>query len=40
MFDTIRSCLSRPDRSLLEDGLGLVALIVLLVAALHLPGAF
>ena len=37
MIDPIRTLLSRSETRLLEDGIGMAALFVLLLAGLHLP---
>lgn len=37
MIQTIRTALRRSDSRLLEDMLGAVALVVMLVAGLHVP---
>lgn len=39
MFDDLKSLLARCGDTLLRDAVGMVALTVMLVTVLHLPGA-
>ncbi|MEX0279972.1 MAG: hypothetical protein AB3N13_02145 [Arenibacterium sp.] len=38
MFSELKSALFRSHQTLLPDAIGLVALVVMLLVALHLPG--
>lgn len=38
MFAELKTFLSNPEHALAKDAFGVVALIVILVAGLHLPG--
>ncbi|MEX0338610.1 MAG: hypothetical protein AB3N11_06180 [Arenibacterium sp.] len=38
MFSEIKSALYRSHQTLVQDAIGLVALVVMLLVALHLPG--
>ncbi|WP_272871495.1 hypothetical protein [Ruegeria lacuscaerulensis] len=40
MLTQIKTAISRSQSTLLQDAVGAVSLIVMLMVALHLPGAF